>query len=275
MYSFKTSPSFIITSHTRSSSTIPSNKFTLWRQSPPQIKHVVPEIGAVLVFAAPALAIWPLIYSLAPGHLRQVTATWIQPCSAVAAAYTTHSLLPSVNKTYYVLPTHMVVLLCLAEYTVSMIRPSIFSCNQKTATHLQVHQMKYQRHVSAWLISYIIIYITEPVLVYISSGYSRHTLCKNFIAHGLKRIICWVIMVHAIVINWKYIPCYWPFMRGIHQSLADSPHKGQRHRVLMFSLTSAWACCIANNRGAREFRRHRAYYDVTVMRWMLVGMNII
>ena len=33
--------------------------------------------------------------------------------------------------------------------------------------------------------------------------------------------------VHVDVIKWKYFPRYWPFVRGIHRSPTDSPHKGQ------------------------------------------------
>ena len=29
------------------------------------------------------------------------------------------------------------------------------------------------------------------------------------------------------VIKWKYFPRYWPFVRGIHRSPVNSPHKGQ------------------------------------------------
>ena len=32
---------------------------------------------------------------------------------------------------------------------------------------------------------------------------------------------------HNDVIKWKYFPLYWPFVRGIHQSPVNSPHKGQ------------------------------------------------
>ena len=46
-------------------------------------------------------------------------------------------------------------------------------------------------------------------------------------------------MVHNTIkddiIIWKCLPDYWPFVRGIHQSLVDSPHKGpvmQRFDVL-------------------------------------------
>ena len=32
---------------------------------------------------------------------------------------------------------------------------------------------------------------------------------------------------HDDVIKWKHFPRYWPFVRGIHRSPVDSPHKGQ------------------------------------------------
>ena len=45
------------------------------------------------------------------------------------------------------------------------------------------------------------------------------------------------------VIKWKNFPRYWPFVRGIHRSLVNSPHKGQWRGALMFSLI-----CILNKR---------------------------
>ena len=44
---------------------------------------------------------------------------------------------------------------------------------------------------------------------------------------------------HDDVIKWKLFPRYWPFVRGIHRSPANSPHKGQRRVTLMFSLICA------------------------------------
>ena len=32
---------------------------------------------------------------------------------------------------------------------------------------------------------------------------------------------------HDDVINWKFFPRNWPFVRGIHRSPVNSPHKGQ------------------------------------------------
>ena len=65
------------------------------------------------------------------------------------------------------------------------------------------------------------------------------------------------------VTKWKHFPRYWPFVRGIHRSPVDSLHKGQRHRVVIFSLlcTNYWA----NNRDAGDLRRPHTHHDVTVM----------
>ena len=42
------------------------------------------------------------------------------------------------------------------------------------------------------------------------------------------------------VIKWKHFPLYWPFVRGIHRSLVNSPHKGQSRGALIFSSICAW-----------------------------------
>ena len=70
---------------------------------------------------------------------------------------------------------------------------------------------------------------------------------------------------HDDVIKWKHFPRYWPFVSGIHRSPVNSPHKGQWHGALMFSLISAWINAWINNRDAVDLRRHRAHYDVILM----------
>ena len=70
---------------------------------------------------------------------------------------------------------------------------------------------------------------------------------------------------HDDVIKWKHFPRYWPFVRGIHMSPANSPHKWQWHGALMFSLMCVWINGSVNNREAGDLRRYRAHYDVTVM----------
>ena len=70
---------------------------------------------------------------------------------------------------------------------------------------------------------------------------------------------------HYDVIKWKHFPLYLPFVRGIHRSPVNSPHKGQWRGALMFSLICVWINDWVNNRGAVDLRRYRAHYDVTVM----------
>ena len=70
--------------------------------------------------------------------------------------------------------------------------------------------------------------------------------------------------MHGDVIKWKHFPRYWPFVRGIHRSPVNSPHKGQWRGALMFSLICAWMNGWVNNRKAGDLRRHCAHYDVTV-----------
>ena len=45
----------------------------------------------------------------------------------------------------------------------------------------------------------------------------------------------------------------------------NSPHKGQWHEALMFSLICAWTNSWVNNRDAGDLRRNRAHYDVIAM----------
>ena len=43
---------------------------------------------------------------------------------------------------------------------------------------------------------------------------------------------------HDDVIKWEHFPRYWPFVRGIHRSPVNSPHKGQWRGALMFSWSA-------------------------------------
>ena len=70
---------------------------------------------------------------------------------------------------------------------------------------------------------------------------------------------------HDYVMKWKHFLRYWPFVRGIHRSPVNSPHKGQWRGALMFSLICVRISDWVNNREAGDLRRRRAHYDVTVM----------
>ena len=70
---------------------------------------------------------------------------------------------------------------------------------------------------------------------------------------------------HDEVIKWKHFQRYWPFVREIHRSPVNSPHKGQWRGILMFSLICAWTNGWVNNREGGDLRRHRAHYDAIAM----------
>ena len=65
--------------------------------------------------------------------------------------------------------------------------------------------------------------------------------------------------------SWKHFPRYLPFVRGIHRSTVNYPHKGQWRGALMFSLICVWRNGWANNGDACDLRRYFAHYDVIVM----------
>ena len=90
-------------------------------------------------------------------------------------------------------------------------------------------------------------------------------LC-NYKCSKIKHCVCSNICEwHDDVMKWKHFPRYWPFVRAIHRSPVNYPHKGQWRGALMFSLICVWINAWVNNRKAGDLRRHRAHYDVIVM----------
>ena len=63
------------------------------------------------------------------------------------------------------------------------------------------------------------------------------------------------------VIKWKHFPRNWSFVRWLHRSPANSPHKGQWRGALIFSLICVWINVWVNNREACDLRRYRPHYD--------------
>ena len=72
---------------------------------------------------------------------------------------------------------------------------------------------------------------------------------------------------HDDVIKWKHFPRNWPFVREIHRSPVNFPHKGQWRGALMFSLIYAWINDWVNNREAGDLRRQHGHYDVIALLW--------
>ena len=68
---------------------------------------------------------------------------------------------------------------------------------------------------------------------------------------------------HDDVIKWKHFPRHWPFVRGIHPSPVNSPHKGQWRGALRFSLIRARINGWVNNGEVGDLIRHRFGYSRT------------
>ena len=110
--------------------------------------------------------------------------------------------------------------------------------------HLNIEQKQVeQSHSSDETMSHLKTFRTSPLQV----------------SHGVS------FLGHDDVTKWKHFPRYWPFVRGIHRSPENSPHKGQWRRALIFSLICVWINVWVNNREAGDLRRYRVHYDVTVM----------
>ena len=80
---------------------------------------------------------------------------------------------------------------------------------------------------------------------------------------------CFIILRHDDVIKWKHFPRYWPFVRGIHRSSVNSPHKGQWRGALIFSLICVWINDWVNDREAGDSWRYCAHNDVIIMMYFM------
>ena len=80
---------------------------------------------------------------------------------------------------------------------------------------------------------------------------------------------------HDDVIKWKHFPRYWPFVKGIHRSPVNSPHKDQWRGALTFSLICAWTNGWANHRDAGDLTRHHTNYDVAVICYVNASLDVM
>ena len=82
-----------------------------------------------------------------------------------------------------------------------------------------------------------------------------------------------VLWDHDDVMKWNHFPRNWPFVREIHRSPVNFPHKGQWRGALMFSLNYAWINDWVNNREAGDLRRQHGHYDVIVMLYLNINVR--
>ena len=108
--------------------------------------------------------------------------------------------------------------------------------------------------------------LSESMLIRFIDAY------MHVLSNGRHTVLIWLDQIDSIsnTESWwrhqlEYFPRYWPFVRGIHRSPVNSPHKDQWRVALMFSLICAWINSWVNNREAGDLGRHSVHYDVTVM----------
>ena len=123
-------------------------------------------------------------------------------------------------------------------------------------------------------------YVTSLVIhVVQSSNKDTPGIINDKTCHG--SVLCYPLdgmrrltkMIRNDLATWwrhqrKKISRYWSFVRGIHRSSVNSPHKGQWRGALMFALIYTWTNGYVNNRDPGDLRRHRAHYDGTVMEYI-------
>ena len=140
-------------------------------------------------------------------------------------------------------PWNYIDLSILSSYSICWIHDDVFNGNIFRVTgHLCREFTGHRSHVHVLLKSH-----WTGILI----------LEKSYITENID--------VHDDVITWELFPRYWPFVRGIHRSPVNSPHKGQWHGALMFSSICVWINEWVNNRKAGNLRRYRTHYDVIVM----------
>ena len=131
--------------------------------------------------------------------------------------------------------------------------------------HYQIGSLNYYLLFRIWSWNNKVRCMYFCILIHLT-GYWRMKLLIHALKHPWMLRHEWVMLqMHDDVIKWKYFPRYWPFVRGIHRSPLNSPHKGQWRGALMFTLISARINGWVNNREAGDLRRYRLHYDVIVM----------
>ena len=94
-------------------------------------------------------------------------------------------------------------------------------------------------------------------------GVSIHWfVAKNSAREGLISVS---VFYHYDATQWKRFLRHGPFVREIHRSPLDSPHKGPVTWTLMFPLMLAETNCWINHRVAGDSGRHDAHFDVIFM----------
>ena len=109
---------------------------------------------------------------------------------------------------------------------------------------------------------------TPPAILTICHSPDEINIFSNIVKRvgGLFSISYRMACVHDDVIKWKHFPRYWPFVRGIHRSPGNSPHKKPEARNFYALFDLRLHKRESKNGEAGDLWHHRAHYDVSVMR---------
>ena len=69
----------------------------------------------------------------------------------------------------------------------------------------------------------------------------------------------------------KFIPHYWPFVKGIHRWSVVSSHKGPVMRSFDLALLYVWMNCGTNSWFTSDLRHHDAYVTSLQCKWSHIG----
>ena len=104
------------------------------------------------------------------------------------------------------------------------------------------------------------------------STYYNHTFCQWWLLAVIKNCsqvfivlaqLLKYLQIDCNILPWHRSPlCYWPFVRGIHWSSMDSPHKRLAAQALIFSLMLAWTNCWTNIPVPGYFTRYDTHVKV-------------
>ena len=71
---------------------------------------------------------------------------------------------------------------------------------------------------------------------FINSSPPSAAYMQHWFGSALLQIMACCLFCTNMMTSWEHFLHYWPFVRGIHQSAVNSPHKHQWRGTLMFSL---------------------------------------
>ena len=142
--------------------------------------------------------------------------------------------------------------------------------NTLTVSYWGLYTLHVFKSCKVFILSHIYILPAYHAMTTPFSFYRGHIFSYQFI-----RTIHLPIFLHDDVIKWKHFPRYLPFVRGIHRSPVNSPHKGQWRGALIFPLIFVGINGWINNREACDLRRYCARYEFNVMQRCIISTGEI